>query len=93
MSRTMIKSSNATSHHIIGSYGRAQFCYAVVYADGIFGLLHDMMMAARCARTASMRCGQCEGQLALGWFEEADAGWSGLCPLAYNCLDARLPAG
>jgi hypothetical protein len=56
--------------------------------------LHDMMMmAARCARTASMRCGQCEGQLALGWFEEADAGWSGLCPLAYNCLDARLPAG
>jgi hypothetical protein len=28
----------------------ARFCYAVVYADGIFGLLHDiMMMAARCS--------------------------------------------
>jgi hypothetical protein len=34
MSRAMIKSSNGTNHHIIGSYG-AQLRYAVVYADGM----------------------------------------------------------
>jgi hypothetical protein len=45
----------------------------------MFGLLHDtMMMAARRGTNCQHEvCGQDEGLLALGWSEEADAGWYG----------------